>query len=145
LLEVLLALAILGLFVAGGVFLIVKYNSMSQGIARISSIEAASSFVRHVIRQDSVLRKSRGTPEDLLTEINDRLSAIENDLNGSEGSVGFLTRAGFENTQISLPEIDETSVVFNGVSWTVYTIEAILFDTRGSSKEERVYVTISAQ
>lgn len=136
---------ILGLFVAGGVFLIVKYNSMSQGIAHISSIEAASSFVRQVIRQDSVLRKSRGTPEDLLTEINDRLSTIENDLNGSEGRVGFLSRAGFENTQISLPEIDETSVVFNGVSWTVYTIEAILFDTRGSSKEERVYVTISAQ
>ncbi len=140
-----IALAVLGLFIAGGIFLIVRYNSMPQGIAHVSAIQAATSFVRDFIRQDSVLRAVGDDSDVILEKLNERLVLIENLLNGPEEGTGFLATAGFGNLQIVISSLEQNSVIYDGNNWVLFTVEATISDIDRNSKEEKVYVTISSQ
>ena len=140
-----IALAVLGLFIAGGIFLIVRYNSMSQGITHVSAIQAATYFVRDFIRQDSVLRAVGDDSDFILEKVNERLVLIEDSLNGSEEGMGFLATAGFGDLQIAISPLEQSSVMYNGNDWILYTVEAMISDKDRNSKEEKVYVTVSSQ
>ncbi|MCP5460804.1 hypothetical protein BG32_08660 [Mesotoga sp. HF07.pep.5.2.highcov] len=144
-LEVIIALAVLGLFIAGGIFLIVRYNSMSQGITHVSAIQAATYFVRDFIRQDSVLRAVGDDSDVILEKVNERLVLIENALNGPNEGMGFLATAGFGNLRIEISPLEQSSVMYNGNDWILFTVEAMISDIDRNSKEEKVYVTISSQ
>jgi hypothetical protein len=118
---------------------------MSQGITHVSAIQAATSFVRHFIRQDSVLRAVGDDSDVILEKVNERLVLIENVLNGPNEGMGFLATAGFGDLRIEISPLEQSSVMYNGNDWILFTVEAMISDIDRNSKEEKVYVTISSQ
>lgn len=132
--EAVLSIALLALFVAGGVFLIVRYNSMSLRIANASTMEAALSFVRTYIREDSILRESSNEEE-----IESRIETILTDLNGGNGYEGKLTLAGLGNI-----EVESIDPAMLGSDNDLFSFRIVLSDAI-SEKEEIIHVVLSLQ
>lgn len=132
--EAVVSIALLALFVAGGVFLIVRYNSLSGRIANTSTMEAAVSFVRIYIREDGILRESSTE-----AEIENRIGKILTDLNGSNEYEGKLSLAGLGSIEV----VDITKEML-GSDNDLFSFRIELSDTI-SKKEEIIHVVLSTQ
>ncbi len=122
-----IVLAILAIFVAFGVSMILQYKRLSLAAARVSEINAVSNLVTDYIRHDSNLKDAINS---------DTLSTyLDNDLKPALES--RIVESGYSDIIVK----GTPDGTITGSELNLATVNVLLEDTK-SGKEEDVYVVI---